>query len=48
MPASPLKLIREYFGMTLQDMKKEWSNGGLTADDKAQLIEGISNGTETY
>lgn len=48
MPVSPLKLIREYFGMTLPDMKKEWSNGGLTAVDKAQLIAGIESGTETY
>ena len=46
MAVSPLKLIREYFGMTLQEMKAEWAP--LPAEVKAQLIEGITNGTETY
>lgn len=46
--ASPLKLIREYFGMNLADMKKEWTNGGLSADEKAQLVAGIENGSMTY
>lgn len=45
---SPLKLVREYFGMTLQQMKAEWSNGGLSAEEKAQIVEGIADGTETY
>jgi hypothetical protein len=44
--ASPLKVIRDYFGMSLAEMKAEWTP--LPADVKAQLIEGITNGTETY
>lgn len=45
---SPLKLVRDYFGMTLQEMKKEWSNGGLTAEEKQDIVHGIMDGTETY
>ena len=48
---SPLKLVREYFDtparpMRLADMKTEWSP--LSAEEKAQIIGGLTDGTETY
>lgn len=45
---SPLKLVREYFDMKLAQMKDEWSNGGLTTLDKEQIVQGLTDGTETY
>jgi hypothetical protein len=48
MAVSPLKLVRDYFGMTLQEMKAEWSQGGLTAAEKDAIVKGITDGTETY
>lgn len=53
--ASPLKPVKEFFGMDLAAMKREWlgsdpNYGGkkLTDADKEQIISGIANGTLTY
>ena len=32
-----LKAVKDYFGMNLEEMKAELTNGGLTDDDKAEL-----------
>ncbi|MEV8316423.1 hypothetical protein AB0Q95_19855 [Streptomyces sp. NPDC059900] len=45
---SGLKLVRDFFGLKLTGMKTEWTNGGLTDADKAQITEGLKNGTLTY
>lgn len=45
---SPLKLIRDFFGLTLQEMKNEWTKGGLTDADKAEIASGLLDGTLTY
>lgn len=45
---SALKLVREYFGLKLAEMKGEWTNGGLTEQDKAQITAGLRDGTLTY
>lgn len=47
-PAGGLRAVRDFFGMKLQDMKAEWTNGGLTEDDKAELLAGLTDGTLTY
>lgn len=47
-PASGLKAVRDFFGLKLTDMKNEWTNGGLTAEDKEQILAGLKDGTETY
>jgi hypothetical protein len=43
-----VKEIKDFFGMTLPEMKKEWINGGLTDADKEQLAKGIGDGSFTY
>ena len=43
-----IKDVKEYFGMSLPEMKKEWMQGGLTDKDKAELMQGIGDGTLTY
>lgn len=53
---TPIKVVKEFFGMNLAQMKDEWIQKDLPADspkrltemDKAQLIEGIANGSLTY
>ena len=45
---SVLKLVKEFFGMKLADMKAEWANGGLTVQDKADLEKGLRDGSFTY
>lgn len=47
-PAGGLKAVRDFFGMKLADMKAEWTNGGLTDQDKAQILAGLADGTLTY
>lgn len=49
--SSPLKMVREYFGMNLAQMKAEWTT--LPQSDKDAIIGGITpdadgNRTETY
>lgn len=41
-----LRLIKEFFGMTLPEMKREWVP--LPEADKAQIWQGIKDGTLTY
>jgi hypothetical protein len=36
-----LKAVRDFFGFKLADMKKEWTNGGLTDKDKEELLSGL-------
>lgn len=40
-PPGALKAVRDYFGLKLADMKAEWTNGGLTDADKAELLSGL-------
>jgi hypothetical protein len=41
-----VKKVREFFGMTLAEMKKEWVP--LSNEEKEQILSGIENGTLTY
>lgn len=43
---SPVALVRNFFGMSLQEMKAEWTT--MPAADKAQIIQGLTDGTLTY
>ncbi|MFD4574270.1 hypothetical protein ACFWNK_19910 [Streptomyces sp. NPDC058417] len=43
---SPLKLVREFFGLNLAEMKKEWTT--LPQADKDSIISGLRDGTLTY
>jgi hypothetical protein len=47
-PAGGLKAVRDFFGMKLADMKNEWTNGGLTDQDKAEILAGLTDGSLTY
>lgn len=44
--ASPLKLVRDFFGMTLAEMKAEWTT--LPQKDKDEILSGLRDGTLTY
>lgn len=44
--AKPLKLVREFFGMSLAEMKTEWVP--LPEKDKAEILAGLNDGTLTY
>lgn len=46
--AATVKEVKDFFGMTLAEMKKEWINGNLTPEDKRQIMEGIGDGTLSY
>lgn len=53
MSEATLKAVREFFHtdarpMALADFRKEWTQGGLTEQDKAQIRAGIGDGTLTY
>ena len=43
---SGVTAVRNFFGMTLAQMKSEWVP--MPAADKAQILAGIENGTLTY
>lgn len=47
-PAGGLKAVRDFFGMNLQQMKAEWTSGGLTDQDKAEILAGLTDGSLTY
>lgn len=49
-PKAPtgLKLVRDFFGLKLTDMKGEWTNGGLTEADKEQIVAGLKDGSLAY
>lgn len=46
MADSSLKKVREFFGMTLPEMKKEWVP--LPAKDKDEILKGLADGSLTY
>lgn len=46
MTGSILKTVREFFGMSMQEMKAEWVP--LSDKDKAELTQGLTDGTLTY
>jgi hypothetical protein len=52
MAKATVKDVKEFFGMTLGEMKDEWMGKGdgpkLSDQDKQDLMEGIGNGTLTY
>jgi hypothetical protein len=48
MAEATLKEVREFFGMSLPEFRAEWTQGGLTADDKAQIRAGLADGTLSY
>jgi hypothetical protein len=59
MATTPVKLIKEFFGMTLLEMKREWigKDGNwvetdprkiLTDKDRADLAAGLEDGSLTY
>lgn len=53
---TPVKVIKEFFGMNLAEMRDEWIQKDLppgdprklTEKDKQDLITGIGNGSLTY
>jgi hypothetical protein len=46
MPPVTLKDIMKYFGMSSQEMTREWK--ALNEEDKAQIKNGLSDGSMTY
>ncbi len=46
MPDAKLVDIKDFFGMTMKEMRDEWS--ALSDQEKAQIREGIGNGSYTY
>lgn len=46
MPVSILKTVREFFGMTLSEMKEQWVP--LPESDKQDIIKGLTDGSLTY
>lgn len=38
--ASPLKLVRDFFGLKLADMKSEWTT--LPQEDKDDILSGLT------
>lgn len=48
MAKATVKEVKDFFGMDLPTMKKEWITGGLSDKDKDQIMTGIGDGTLTY
>lgn len=46
MADSPLKMVREFFGMNLTEMKSEWVP--MPNKDKEEIVKGLQDGTLTY
>lgn len=46
MPVSPIKLVKDFFGMDLKQMKAEWTT--LPQKDKDDILKGLTDGTLTY
>ena len=46
MPENVLAQIRDFFGMSSGDFAREWKT--LSPGDKAQIKEGVANGTLNY
>lgn len=43
-----LKVVREYFGMSVTEFRKEWTAEGLTESDKMEIRKGLADGTLSY
>lgn len=43
-----LKEAKEFFEMSIGEFRDEWTKGGLTIEDKDQILTGIGNGSLTY
>lgn len=43
---SPLKLVRDFFGMKLAEMKTEWTP--MPQTDKDQILTGLTDGSLNY
>lgn len=41
-----MKAVMDFFGMSVPEFRREWAK--MTDADKAQLKEGIANGSLTY
>jgi hypothetical protein len=48
MADASVKDVKEFFGMTLTQMKEEWVKGGLSDQDKKDILQGLSDETLTY
>lgn len=48
MSEATLKDVREFFGMTVGQFRDVWTKQGLTDKDKAEIRQGIGDGTMTY
>jgi hypothetical protein len=48
MADATVKTVKEFFGMSLGEMKEEWVKGGLTDLDKAEILGGLTDGSLTY
>lgn len=46
MAEATLKDIREFFGMTMPEFRKEWTE--LTTEDKSQIRSGLTDGSLNY
>lgn len=46
MAEATVKTVREFFGMSLAEMKKEWVP--MPPKDKAEILAGLTDGTLTY
>ncbi|MEU6674852.1 hypothetical protein [Streptomyces sp. NPDC046925] len=44
--ATPLKLVKEYFGLKLNEMRTEWTP--MPQKDKDEILAGLRDGTLTY
>lgn len=43
---SPLKMVREFFGMTMPEMKVELVP--MSDKDKAEIVQGLTDGSLNY
>lgn len=43
-----VKDVKDFFEMTVVEMKNEWTQGGMTDQDKMQIRQGIGDGTLNY
>jgi hypothetical protein len=48
MAKASVKDVKDYFGMDLTTFKKEWMQGGLSDQDKNDLMQGLGDGSLTY
>lgn len=46
MPEATTKDVKNFFGMSLQEMKDEWLK--LPQEDRQDILKGLSDGTLNY